>query len=163
MLIDADIRQWNSDLVDGIFAPEESALIKKSRSEGAKPRTHCIGHWHRTTTIPASQVTGFLKRRLRCGLWQIQNLRKWIYGRRFGLLRFWKRWRIICGEHAEIPYQQKPIWYAGLSLLMTYVIVVMVLQKLWSTLRGNVQKLMWLWMIGFYLSIKFQLIFLWTN
>ena len=29
MLIDADIRQWNSDLVDGIFAPEESALIKK--------------------------------------------------------------------------------------------------------------------------------------
>ena len=39
MLIDADIRQWNSDLVDGIFAHEESALIKKNptrkvRSQG---------------------------------------------------------------------------------------------------------------------------------
>ena len=39
MLIDADIRQWNSDLVDGIFAPEESALKKKNptrkvRSQG---------------------------------------------------------------------------------------------------------------------------------
>ena len=29
MLIDVDSRQWNSDLVDGIFAPEESTLIKK--------------------------------------------------------------------------------------------------------------------------------------
>ena len=29
MLIDVDLRQWNSDLVDGIFAPEESTLIKK--------------------------------------------------------------------------------------------------------------------------------------
>ena len=28
MLIDVDLRQWNSDLVDGIFAPEESTLIK---------------------------------------------------------------------------------------------------------------------------------------
>ena len=29
MLIDVDLRKWNSDLVDGIFAPEESTLIKK--------------------------------------------------------------------------------------------------------------------------------------
>ena len=29
MLIDVDLRQWNSDLVDGSFAPEESTLIKK--------------------------------------------------------------------------------------------------------------------------------------
>ena len=29
MLIDADTRQWNLNLVDGIFAPEEFALIKK--------------------------------------------------------------------------------------------------------------------------------------
>uniref|UniRef100_A0A7N2KW83 Reverse transcriptase zinc-binding domain-containing protein n=1 Tax=Quercus lobata TaxID=97700 RepID=A0A7N2KW83_QUELO len=29
MLIDEDTRQWNPELVDGIFAPEESALIKK--------------------------------------------------------------------------------------------------------------------------------------
>ena len=39
MLIDVDSRQWNSDLVDGIFAPEESTLIKKNpigkvRSQG---------------------------------------------------------------------------------------------------------------------------------
>lgn len=29
MLINADSRQWNLDLVDGIFTPEEAALIKK--------------------------------------------------------------------------------------------------------------------------------------
>ena len=29
MLIDVDLRQWSSDLVDEIFAPEESTLIKK--------------------------------------------------------------------------------------------------------------------------------------
>ena len=39
MLIDVDSRQWNLDLVDGIFAPEESTLIKnnpigKVRSQG---------------------------------------------------------------------------------------------------------------------------------
>ena len=39
MLINVDSRQWNSNLVDGIFAPEESTLIKnnpigKVRSQG---------------------------------------------------------------------------------------------------------------------------------
>ena len=29
MLINVDSRQWNLDLVDRIFAPEESTLIKK--------------------------------------------------------------------------------------------------------------------------------------
>ena len=29
MLINVDLRQLNLDLVDGIFAPEESTLIKK--------------------------------------------------------------------------------------------------------------------------------------
>ena len=44
MLIDVDTRQWNPDLADGIFAPEESALIKKSHRKGAKLKTHCFGH-----------------------------------------------------------------------------------------------------------------------
>ena len=29
MLIDVDSRQWNPDLVDEIFAPDEATLIKK--------------------------------------------------------------------------------------------------------------------------------------
>ena len=29
MLIDVDSRQWNPNLVDGIFAPEEVALVKE--------------------------------------------------------------------------------------------------------------------------------------
>ena len=33
ILIDVDSRQWNPDLVDGIFTPEEAALIKKIQLE----------------------------------------------------------------------------------------------------------------------------------
>lgn len=45
MLINVDSRQWNLDLVDGIFTPKEAALIKKkSHWQGVKPRTHCFGH-----------------------------------------------------------------------------------------------------------------------
>ena len=86
MLIDADIRQWNSDLVDGIFAPEESALIKKIPLGRYEAKDSL--YWPLTQDSNYTSKSGFLKRRLRCGLWQIQNLRKWIYGRRFGLLRF---------------------------------------------------------------------------
>ena len=29
MLIDESIRQWNEELIDGIFASDEAAIIKK--------------------------------------------------------------------------------------------------------------------------------------
>ena len=33
MLIDENERRWNEEVIDGIFSPEEAALIKKNPTE----------------------------------------------------------------------------------------------------------------------------------
>ena len=55
ILINEDTRTWNEDAIDGLFVPEEAALIKKkSCYQYTQQRTNCFGYGHKVGNTPAN-------------------------------------------------------------------------------------------------------------
>lgn len=72
MLNDDDSRQWNLDLVDGIFAPEEAALIKKIPLERCKAEDSLF--WPLTQDDNYSRKSGYRFIKEEAELWPLADL-----------------------------------------------------------------------------------------